>query len=321
MIPAQSDDNEGVSKLMTAQDIRHVLVIGAGTMGRQIALHFALQGCDVSICDLQDAILERAMALTRKAAAGLVRQGAVTAAAAEGALGRILATTDAAKAAAHADLVSESVPEDPELKGRVFALFHTLCPERTLFTTNTSSLLPSMFAAETGRPGKFLALHFHDLRTTPVVDIMPHPGTAMATVHIVREFSKRTGLIPLVLNKENPGYLFNYMFMALLGAAQTLAAAEVASIEDVDRAWMGVFNVPIGPFGLMDHVGLDTAWKITDYWASKTGDPQALKNAAFLKRWVERGELGQKTGQGFYRYPGPLFTHPDFVAGRDDSRA
>jgi 3-hydroxybutyryl-CoA dehydrogenase len=304
---------------MIAEDIRRILVVGAGAMGQQIALHFALQGCDIAIYDLEDAILERAMTLIRKAAASMVRQGCVTGDEAEAALRRILATTDAAKAGADADLVSESVPEDPDLKGRVFAIFNTLCPDRTLFTTNTSSLVPSMFAAETGRPGKFLALHFHDLRTTPVVDIMPHPGTDEETVRVVREFSERTGLIPLVLKKENPGYLFNYLFMALLGAAQTLAASDVASVEDIDRAWMGVFNVPIGPFGLMDHVGLDTVWKVTDYWASKTRDPQALRNAAFLKRWVEQGDLGQKSGRGFYAYPGPLFTRPGFVAGRDDS--
>jgi 3-hydroxybutyryl-CoA dehydrogenase len=293
---------------MKAKDIRRVLVVGAGAMGQQIALHFALRGCDIAIYDLEVAILERAMTLMRKAAASLVRQGCVTVDEAEAALRRILATADAAKAGADTDLVSESVPEDPDLKGRVFAIFNTLCPDRTLFTTNTSSLVPSMFAAETGRPGKFLALHFHDLRTTPVVDIMPHPGTDEETVRVVREFSERTGLIPLVLKKEHPGYLFNYLFMAFLGAAQTLAATDVASVEDIDRAWMGVFNV-----------GLDTVWKVTDYWASKTRDPQALKNAAFLKRRVEQGDLGQKSGRGFYAYPGPLFTRPGFITGRDDS--
>ncbi|NPU84913.1 MAG: 3-hydroxyacyl-CoA dehydrogenase [Syntrophaceae bacterium] len=301
---------------MKAADIRCILVLGAGTMGRQIALHFALRGCEVVLYDLEDAILERAAVLIRKAAAGLVRQGRVTEPEAEAALGRIRATTDAAQAADGADLVSESVPEDPVLKGRVFSLFHGLCPARTLFTTNTSSLVPSMFAAETGRPGRFLALHFHDLSYNLVVDVMPHPGTDGEAVRVVREFCERTGLIPIVLKREHPGYLFNHMFMALLEAAQTLAAEGIAEVEDIDRAWMGVFGMPIGPFGLMDRVGIDTAWKIVDYWASKTGDPRALKNAAFLKSRVERGELGQKTGRGFYAYPGPRFTKPGFVEGR-----
>jgi 3-hydroxybutyryl-CoA dehydrogenase len=303
---------------VNSEDIQRILVIGAGTMGRQIALHFALRGCDVVLYDLEGAVLERAMVSIRKAADRLVRQGSATEAEAGEALGRIFPTADPVRAAADADLVSESVPEDPDLKGRVFARFHPLCPERTLFTTNTSSLLPSMFAAETGRPGKFLALHFHDLEHTPVVDVMPHPGTEEGTVLAVRAFCERTGLIPLVLKKENPGYLFNFMFMSLLGAAQTLASTDVASFEDIDRAWMGVFNVPVGPFGLLDHVGLDTAWKIADFWARQLGDPQALRNAEFLKQRMDRGELGQKTGRGFYAYPGPRFTRPGFVTGKDD---
>ncbi len=163
-----------------------------------------------------------------------------------------------------------------------------------------------MFAAATGRPEKFLALHFHDLSYNLVVDVMPHPGTDGEAVRVVRKFCERTGLIPIVLKREHPGYLFNHMFMALLGAAQTLAADDVAAIEDIDRAWMGVFGMPIGPFGLMDRVGIDTAWKIVDYWASKTRDPRALKNAAFLKSgW--RGENWAENGAGFLCLPGAPF--------------
>ncbi len=301
---------------MNAADIRRVLVLGAGTMGRQIALYFALRGSDAVLYDLEEAVLERAVASIRKTVAGLVRQGRVTETEAGEAVGRIFATTDAAKAADGADLVSESVPEDPVLKGRVFSLFHGLCPDRTLFTTNTSSLVPSMFAAETGRPDRFLALHFHDLSYNRIVDVMPHPGTDEGSVRVVREFCERMDLIPIVLQKEYPGYLFNSMFMALLGAAQTLAAGGIADVEEIDRAWMGVFNMPIGPFGLMDRVGLDTVWKVVDFWASMTRDPQAMKNAAFLKSRVDRGELGQKTGRGFYAYPGPRFAKPGFVEGR-----
>ncbi len=301
---------------MNAADIRRVLVLGAGTMGRQIALYFALRGCDPVLYDLEDAVLERAVASIMKTVAGLVRQGRVTETEAGEAVGRIFTTSDAAKAADGVDLVTESIPEDPVLKGRVFSLFHGLCPDRTLFTTNTSSLVPSMFAAETGRPDRFLALHFHDLSYNRIVDVMPHPGTDEGAVRVVREFCERTELIPIVLQKEYPGYLFNSMFMALLGAAQTLAAGGIAEVEEIDRAWMGVFNMPIGPFGLMDRVGLDTVWKVVDFWASMTRDPQAMKNAAFLKSLVDRGELGQKAGRGFYAYPGPRFAKPGFVEGR-----
>jgi 3-hydroxybutyryl-CoA dehydrogenase len=172
-----------------------------------------------------------------------------------------------------------------------------------------------MFAEVTGRPEKFLALHFHDLRTSAVVDIMPHSGTNEETIHVVQGFTKRMELIDILLRKESSGYVFNAMFAAFLGSAQTLAANDIASIEDIDRAWMGVMNMPIGPFGLMDSVGIDTAWMVTAYWAKQTGDAQSQKNADFLKQFVDRGEVGQKTGKGFYRYPGPLFRQPGFIAG------
>jgi 3-hydroxybutyryl-CoA dehydrogenase len=300
---------------LKAENIQRVLIIGGGTMGRQIALHFAMHGCNVVIYDIQEEFLTKALSGIQKIAGSYVRLKRITQEAAETAIGRIKTTTIPEEAAADIDLVSEAVPEDPVLKGKVFSLFHSLCPPRTIFTTNTSTLLPSMFAEVTGRPEKFLALHFHDLRTSAVVDIMPHSGTNEETIHVVQGFAKRMELIDILLRKESSGYVFNAMFAAFLGSAQTLAANDIASIEDIDRAWMGVMNMPIGPFGLMDSVGIDTAWMVTAYWAKQTGDAQSQKNADFLKQFVDRGEVGQKTGKGFYRYPGPLFRQPGFIAG------
>ena len=300
---------------MKAEDIKNVLIIGGGTMGRQITLHFAMHGCGVIIYDITEELLSKALAGIQKMARNYVRLKRMTQEEAQAAIGRIKTTTIPEEAAKDIDLVSESVPEDPVLKGKIFSLFHRLCPQHTIFTTNTSTLLPSMFAEVTGRPGKFLALHFHDLRTNTVVDIMPHPGTDEETIHVVQTFAKRMGLIDIILRKENSGYVFNAMFTAFLGSAQTLAANDIASIEDIDRSWMGVMNMPIGPFGIMDSIGIATAWMVTAYWAKQNGDAQSQKNADFLKQFVDRGELGQKTGKGFYRYPNPLFRQPGFIAG------
>ena len=300
---------------MTADDIRRILVLGGGTMGQQIALYFAVHGCDIVIYDVEDGILEKSLSGLRKMAGGLVKLQLITQEAADAALGRISTTASAGKAAVDADLVSESVPEDPQLKGQVFSLFHNLCPQRTIFTTNTSTLLPSMFARSTGRPERFLAFHFHDLRTNVVVDIMPHPGTDPAVVQTVHDFSKKMGLIAIRMNRESSGYVFNAMLGALMLSAQALVANEVASVEDVDRAWMGVTHMPMGPFGIMDSVGLDTVWKITDFWAKKTKDEQQRKNADFLKKMIDRGHFGRKSGKGFYTYPGPRYRQPGFVAG------
>ncbi len=295
--------------------IENVLIVGSGTMGRQIGLHVAIHGCRVVLYDLNDAILEKALSGIRSISETIVKMGLCTPEQAASGLSRIRTTSDPAEAAKDIDLISESVPEDPKLKAKVFAQFHALCPEHTIFTTNTSTLCPSQFAEHTGRPEKLLAFHFHDLRISPVVDIMPHPGTDPAAVRSVEAFAKRMGLIAIVLMRENPGYVFNAMFSALLLSAQTLAANGVASIEDIDRSWMGVTNMPIGPFGLMDSVGIDTVWKITDYWAKHTGEPQRAKNAAYLKQYVDAGNLGVKTGKGFYSYPNPAFRRPGFLQG------
>lgn len=218
------------------------------------------------------------------------------------ALERISTSTDPEKASFDVDFVSESVPEDPALKAKVFSEFNNYCKEGTIFTTNTSSLVPSMFAKETGRPDKFAALHFHDIRITNIVDVMPHPDTSKETIDTIVDFAHVIGQEPIVLKKENPGYVFNAMLMEWLKAALTLAANEIATIEDIDRAWQGVMNYPTGPFRIMDNIGLDTVYKVTKYWADKTNHKQSKKNAMFLKQYVDKGKLGVKTGEGFYLY-------------------
>lgn len=298
---------------MQVNDINEVLIIGAGTMGQQIGFHCAAGGYDVVYYDISQELLDNALKRVEKLADTYVKANRLTREAADSTLNRIRMTEDPEDAGKNADFVSESVPEDPELKGRVFAQFNGICPNHAIFTTNTSSLKPSMFAEATGRPEKFAAFHFHDLRVTNVVDIMPHPGTSQETVSLIEAFAERIGLLPIMLKKENFGYVFNVMLMELFRSAQSLAAKGVASVEDIDRAWMGVMHTPIGPFGLMDSIGLDTVWKITDYWANKLQDKNALANAEFVKQYVDNGHLGTKTGQGFYRYPDPKYAQPGFL--------
>ncbi len=301
---------------MHAEEINHVLVIGAGTMGGQIALQCAMHGPAVSLHDVDPAALQTGWKRIEGYVNHLVHAGQLSPDEGRAALGRITPTTDLPAAAATADLVSESVPEDPALKGRVFSQLHALCPPRTIFTTNTSTLLPSMFAAASGRPERLVALHFHlPVWDANVADVMAHAGTAPEVVETVTEFARRIGQIPIVSAREQPGYVFNTMLNALLGAALELAAGGVASLADVDRAWMGIMKTPIGPFGIMDAVGLDTVWKITDFWASATGAPKVRANADFVKGYLDRGRPGQKGGAGFYEYPNPAYRRPDFLDG------
>ncbi len=301
---------------MQVEDIKKVLIIGAGTMGQQIGFQCAAHGFHVALYDVAQDVLDKSMGRLEKLAGDFVAGEKLTKDAATNALAKITPTTDAAAAAEAADLVSESVPEDPELKARVFAQFNELCPSRTVFTTNTSSLVPSMFAEATGRPAQFAAFHFHDVRLTNIIDIMPHPGTAPETVALVKAFAEKIGQVAIVLEKENHGYVFNTMLMEWMKAAQTLASRGVAGIEDIDRAWMGIMHAPVGPFGIMDSIGLDTALKITDYWAGVLDDPQARMNADFLRTRVDAGNVGVKSGRGFYEYPDPVFARPGFIEGK-----
>jgi len=301
---------------MNIDDIRQVLIIGAGNMGQQIGFQCAVSGYDVIFYDVGQGALEKAKDRIGKLAKTYMPAGRLTEESAHASLKRITMTYDAEEAGRNSDFVSESVPEDPVLKGRVFAQFNKFCPPHAVFTTNTSSLIPSMFAEETGRPEKFAAFHFHDVRVTNIVDIMPHPGTSEETIGLIKAFAERIGQAPIMLKKENFGYVFNAMLMELFKSAQTLAANNISTPEEIDRAWMGVMHTVAGPFGIMDSIGLDTAWKVTDYWANKTKDPQSLANAAFLKQYIDKGLLGVKSGKGFYSYPEPAFGKPGFIEGK-----
>ncbi|MDX1689001.1 MAG: 3-hydroxyacyl-CoA dehydrogenase [Candidatus Promineifilaceae bacterium] len=303
---------------MNVEDVNRILIIGAGHMGREIGFQCAYHGYDVVLHDADAAILESLPADLKTLVEPYVRADLLDGERVQAALSRLSTEADPAAAAAGADLVSESVPEDPKLKGRVFSNFHDLCPAHTIFTTNTSTLVPSQFARATGRPAQFAAFHFHTpVWVSNVVDVMPHPDTAPETVSLLEAFAHRIGQIPIVLHKEHHGYVFNSLLNVLLGEAMTLVEQGVANPEDVDRAWMGVMRTEIGPFGIIDLVGLDTVWKITDYWAGRLfWRRQLRRNANYLKARLEEGRHGRDSGRGFYNYPNPAFEQPGFVPGR-----
>jgi len=303
---------------MRIEDVRRVAIAGAGTMGQQIAFQCAAHGYDVVLYDIDRDALEAALARIDEYAAGLEAAGAIGSDLRAGAKERVSVTADLAEAAREVDILSEAVPEDPELKGRVLGGFDAACPERTIFMTNTSTLLPSQLASASGRGDRLLACHFHlPVWVSNLADVMPHRGTAPAVTKLVLAFARRIGQVAIELQREHNGYLFNTMYGALNRAAIALAQQGVASIEDIDRAWMVVTKAPVGPLGALDAVGLGTAWTITDYWARQSGDPELLANAAFLKAYVDRGDMGVKSGRGFYSYPNPAYAQPGFLQPQD----
>jgi 3-hydroxybutyryl-CoA dehydrogenase len=290
-------------------DIKKILIIGAGTLGLRIGLRCALDGYEVVMYDIGQKQLDTAIMFQEKILKSLIKKGDISLAQADIAVARISTTSDKNEAVKGIDLVSESVIENVELKKKMYAEFAPLFEPQTIITTNTSYLLSSMFAAETGRPHLFCALHFHDVFTANVVDIMPHPGTPIWLSELLMEFGKTIHQTPVFVKKENSGYIFNAMLMAVIGSAGDLLTRDVSSIKDIDRSWMGNMNVTVGPFGMLDQVGLDTAWHIV----SVRTDSKSQRFAVLLKELVDAGKLGVKSGEGFYTYPNPEYRNADFI--------
>jgi len=290
-------------------DIKKVLILGSGTLGLRIGLQAALSGFEVIIYDINESVFESAKKTQASILTWLISKEVITTEESDEALKKISFTIDAVSAAKDADFVSESVIEDLGIKKKVWSQFSTLCPAHAIFTTNTSYLMPSQFSAETGRPERFCAFHFHDVFTANVVDIMPHPTTDQWVSDLLMEMGTKLKQTPVFVKKESPGYIFNAMLVALIGAAGALVTYDVASIEDVDRSWIGNFKMDIGPFGILDNIGLETAWHVT----KNLPDAKSQKFAALLKTYVDAGKLGVKTGEGFYKYPNPTFQDKNFV--------
>jgi len=293
------------------KDIQNILILGSGTLGLRIALACALNEYKVTIYDIKEEAFQPAKRIQSEILSGLIQSERITKDLAQLALNNQTFTTHAHEAAKNVDLVSESITEDLELKKKVWAQFGALCPSHTIFTTNTSYLIPSFFAEETGRPSLFCAFHFHDVFYANVVDIMPNPQTHEWIIPLLEDFGKSIQQTPVIIKKESPGYIFNAMLMALIGAAGSLVTYDIASIEDVDRSWMGNFKMHMGPFGILDEIGLDTAWHVTN----NQKDEKSKRFAKLLEQYVQAGKLGKKVGQGFYSYPNPRFQDEDFIKG------
>ncbi|MBC7234464.1 MAG: 3-hydroxyacyl-CoA dehydrogenase family protein [Chloroflexi bacterium] len=290
-------------------------VIGAGTMGTEISLRSAEHGYTVYLYDLQESALQNAARQHRQITAGRQSLGRITAAEARGILERIHYTTSLQEACAQAALVIEAVPERLALKRRVFADLDRFCPPETILATNSSSLRVALIEDATNRPEKVLNLHFFlPVREAPMVEIMGGTRTTPDTLETARRYAMAAGLTPLMVRKQSTGFLFNRIWRAVKKEALRVVDQGIASFEDVDRAWMIMYDTPRGPFGQMDAIGLDVVRDIELVYYAESGDPSDLPPRILLDK-IERGELGVKTGKGFYTYPNPAYENPDWLKG------
>lgn len=301
---------------MPIDEVKKVCVVGAGTMGCRISLQCAIRGYETTIYDVSEEAVQRAPARQKEMAERIVSLGGLRQEEVDSGLTRITFTTDPKKAAEKADLLSESVFEVTELKREVHAQFDKLCPPQTILTTNTSSLLVSDIEDAVSRGDKFAAMHFHGIGS--LVDIMRGPRTSDETVDILKRFARSLGEVPMVMKKEKGGYLHNTMLGGLLGAAWELVIGGYASPQDVDRAYMLVTRNPIGPFGMMDAIGLNVIADAGSATRSQVEEFPPEQRGEFIRPYIERGELGIKTGKGFYTYPNPAYQQPEFLTGKGD---
>jgi 3-hydroxybutyryl-CoA dehydrogenase len=297
------------SKLNVSMEIHKIGIIGAGNLGTRIGLQSAISGFKVSVYDTHEKSLKGSLISMKKLLAHLIRTDYITEQEGTIALEKISFSQNLQEALKSVDLISESVVEDVDIKTAVWKELGELAPSHAIFTTNTSYLLPSQFAEISGRPEKFCAFHFHDVFHSRVVDIMPHPGTSSEILSLLENLGRKLNQVPILIKKENSGYIFNTLLIAWIDAAGRLLTGDIAEVEAIDKSWMVNFGMSAGPFGILDNVGLDTAWHITH----ARRNPASRAFAALLKTYVDQGKLGSKSGEGFYTYPNPSYKHSDFL--------
>ena len=310
-------------------DIKNVVVAGGGVLGSQIAFQSAYKGFNVKVWLRMESSIGRAKpkfdrvqkiylatleAMKTNPAAycrGLAESPEATPeqideliAKAASAMDRIEFTLSHEEAAKDADLVIEAIAENPQEKVEFYTTMAKYLPEKAIIATNSSTMLPSAFAESTGRPEKYLALHFaNEIWRNNTAEVMGHDGTSPEAYQEVVEFAETIGMIPLQLKKEQPGYILNSLLVPFLNSAQALLAKGVADPETIDKTWMLATGAPLGPFRILDVVGLTTAYNIV-VMNPEAKDPETLpgKIAALLKSYIDAGKTGINAGEGFYKY-------------------
>lgn len=296
---------------MTIPEIRRVCYVGAGTMGCYNSIAAALKGYDVVLFDIHETALQEVPHRHLELAQMLIGGGHATADDLGPALKRVTLSTNLEEALAAADLISESVAERLHIKRELHAQIDQLCNPQALLTTNTSALPVSQIEDVVCHGERFAALHSH--LGSPLVDIVRGPRTSDATVDILERYVSSVNGVPLILRREYPGYALNAMLGPVLRTALQLLADGCASIEQIDAQWMRSQGAPIGPFGLMDLFGINI---IEDSWSEARSDAfsEALRPRILevLRSKTSSGELGVKSGCGFYNYPDPAYQQASF---------
>jgi len=287
---------------MKTDDVKRILVVGAGQMGAQIAMQSALHGYALTLNDLSMDLLQKGMAGNRKQLERRVQKGQMTKDQMEEAIARVRLEPDLEKAGRDADFVIEAIVERLEPKRECFAKLDRVCPPHAILATNSSTLMNSQIASATRRPDKCVNMHyFYPPLVMKLVEVVKGQATSEETVEITAEVARRSGREAVILRKELPGFLVNRILRALVREAYYCLEQGVANHADIDKAVELGLNHPLGPFKLGDLSGLDIGYNARLETYEVTKDPND-KPPRELEKRVKRGDLGRKTGRGFYDY-------------------
>jgi 3-hydroxybutyryl-CoA dehydrogenase len=277
-------------------------VIGAGSMGAQIAQQAALCGVETWLSDTSAEQLQRARDSNRGHLMRRVEKGKLGKVEAEEALSRVRETTDLSEAASSADFVIEAVFEDLQLKRSVFAELDRAAPADAVLASNSSTMGISKIAGETTRPGRCVNMHFfYPVLVMDLVEVVRGPQTSDETVDRAMSVAREIGRTPVLINKEIDGFIVNRILHAATQEAYRLVDAGVAGFEDIDVAVEKGLNWPMGPFRLGDFTGLDVTYKARLHMYQSTGE-ERFRPSPQLEAKVKAGKLGRKSGEGWYSY-------------------
>ena len=298
-----------------ARNIEQVAIIGAGWTGRQIAGQMIAHGVRVILCDESSGALNTSRAWIIANLTAFQTQGYWPATSQEQVDSRLgLVHPDflfggdhsatGSRGVREVGLVLECIPEQVALKRRVLKRASEVFSESTIVASNSSYFVPSTFSKHVRHPERYAHFHFHvPIWKATVVDVASGPQTSEETLERLSLLAKKIGQTPIVQRRENSGYVFNAMLKSVLKSALELLDRDVATAEDIDLAWTKATGMPIGPFGIMDQIGLDILVQTMSNGRFVDGDEVWSPLIAKLQPYIDAGHLGVKTGKGFYNYP------------------
>ena len=281
-------------------EIKQVGVVGCGFMGSGITQVCAQSGYQVVVSEINDELLNKGLTTINYYLTRSVLKGKISEQDKDSALARIKGTTNS-KDFSDCDLVIEVVPENIDLKKEVFARIDKICPEHTILASNTSCISIFELAKVTNRPEKVLGMHFlSPVPPSKLLEIVRSAATSDETLETGKKFGESLGKAVIVA-KDVPPFIFNRLLMALEGTAIQMLEDGIATKEDIDKSMTLGLYLPIGPIALLDFNGIDVAYKVSQAMYEQTKDPQYAPSP-LIKKMVETGRLGRKTGKGFYDY-------------------